>query len=267
MTIPHDLSLIIIPPATPTHSHTVVCLHGRGDHARSLASSIFYSPDSRKRPLPDTFPSIRWVFPQSETRACEALAGEEIPQWFDICDVSDFTLKEELQAAGLKESVTSIQYVLANEAARLNGRWDRIVLAGISQGGATSVHTLLNLSIPVTLDADGKEVPRRLGALIGFSCTLPFPGRSLVETRQILDIVKQADSCENEIIRNTPVLLEHCLDDEIVKPELGRGLRDTLRRFGADVTWKEYSSGGHWINSPNGVDDVVDFFKHHLLGK
>lgn len=36
------------------------------------------------------------------------------------------------------------------------------VLAGISQGAATNVHTLLNLNL------EGNQVPRRLGAFLGF---------------------------------------------------------------------------------------------------
>jgi len=165
---------------------------------------------------------------------------------------------------GLQESVASIRFILSNEAALLGGRWDRIVLSGISQGGATAVHALLNLSLPPNVDGHGKRVPRRLGAFIGFSSRMVFPGRSLAETRKILGFLHENEFDENEIIRNTPLLLEHCVDDPLVLVGLGRGLRDTLRAFGADVTWKEYPNGGHWLNSPQGIEDVVEFMNQRL---
>jgi predicted esterase len=244
--------------ASAPHTNTVVFLHGRGDTAQSFASSLHHSRDSRNHSLLEIFPSFRWVFPQSELRPCIALSGNKISQWFDIWNVNNFSEHEELQALGLRESVTSIRRTLANEAAILGGQWDHIVLAGISQGAATSVHTLLNLS----LSMDGQK-PQRLGAFLGFSCRMPFPARSLVGTRDVLGLEGVPDN--DEVVRNTPVLLEHCVDDPLVLVENGRVLRDTLRRFGAQVKWKEYPKGGHWFNSPAGVDDAVEFLNSHLL--
>jgi len=193
--------------------------------------------------------------------ACAAFPSEKQSQWFDIWNVTNFSEREELQAVGLKESVKMMRSILASEITLLNGRSDRLVLAGISQGAATSVHTLLNLSLsPATY---GEEVPPRLGAFLGFSCRLPFPGRSLAETRKVLDLEGVPDT--DEILRNTPVLLEHCVDDPLVLVGNGRNLRDTLRRFGAQVTWKEYPNGGHWFNSPAGMDDAVEFLKIYVL--
>jgi predicted esterase len=62
-----------------------------------------------------------------------------------------------------------------------------------------------------------------------------------------------------------PVLPEYCVDDPLVLVENGRVLRGTLRGFGAQVEWKEYLNGGHWFNSPAGVDDAVEFLNSHLL--
>lgn len=258
-----DLPFITIPPSAP-HTHTVVFLHGRGDTAKSFALSLRYSRDSRNRTFPEIFPSFRWVFPQAEVRQCAAFPGDKIPQWFDIWNVSNFSEREELQATGLRESVASTRRILASEATLLGGQWDRLVLAGISQGAATGVHTLLNLSLPPAVE-EGQSVPRRLGAFVGFSCRMPFPGRSLAATRRVLGLEGVPDT--DEILRNTPVLLEHCVDDALVLVENGRGLRDTLRGFGAQVTWKEYPQGGHWFNSPAGVDDAVEFLNNHVLKK
>ena len=175
--------------------------------------------------------------------------------------MNDFSEHEELQAIGLRESVTSTRRILASEATILGGQWDRLVLAGISQGAATSVHTLLNLSLPPAVD--GQLLPQRLGAFLGFSCRMPFPGRSLAETRKVLHLESVPDT--DEVLRNTPVLLEHCIDDPLVLVGKGRDLRDTLQGFGTQVTWKEYPNGGHWFNSPLGIDDAVEFLNNHVL--
>jgi lysophospholipase-2 len=58
-----------------------------------------------------------------------------------------------------------------------------------------------------------------------------------------------------------PVLVEHALDDEVVPPALGRDLRDALMDLGAEVRMVEYEDGGHWINEPKGMDDMVHFIK------
>jgi predicted esterase len=258
-----ELSLVTIPPTKP-HTHTVVFLHGGGDTAKNFSACLVHSRGSRNRNLPEHFPSFRWVFPQSELRESAAFPRSgKSSQWFDIWDRTDFSVYEEVQAPGLRESVTSIWRFLRSEAAALDGRWERLVLAGISQGAATSVHTLLNLSLPPTQRAIDQQYSPRLGAFLGFSCRMPFPGRTLLETRQVLDWDGAVES--NDLLRNTPVLLEHCVDDPTVLVESGRGLRDTLQGFGSQVTWKEYPDGGHWFNSPAGIDDVVEFLSTHVL--
>ncbi|TVY13909.1 Cutinase transcription factor 1 beta, partial [Lachnellula arida] len=197
--------------------------HKDAHHYLGLAISISFSLGFHRQT-----PSL----PQCETaeiRQCAAFPGDKRSQWFDIWNVSNFSDHEELQATGLKESVTNIRRIIASEATVLGGKWDHVVLAGISQGAATSVHTLLNLSLPPLVE--GQQSSRRLGAFLGFSCRMPFPGRSLVETRKVLALEGVTE--DDEVLRNTPVLLEHCADDPLVLVENGRVLRDTLRGFGA----------------------------------
>ncbi|KAM0430903.1 hypothetical protein ACHAPT_005537 [Fusarium lateritium] len=250
----------LVIPASATHTHTVVFLHGRGDSAPTFSSSLKYSTDSSNRTLDETFPSFRWVFPQAPIASTAAFPLDKIHQWFDIWNVQNFADREELQAVGLRESVQRIRDILRDEAVLLEGHWDRIVLAGISQGAATSVHTLLNLDIPEPIDGKGQK--RRLGAFLGFSCRMPFPGRSLAATREILKL--EGSPNDAGVLEETPILLEHCVNDPVVLIDNGRALRETLRGFGAQVTWKEYPNGEHWFNSPTGIDDAVEFLKHVL---
>lgn len=206
------------------------------------------------------------MFPQAKLIQRASWPHDEWSQWFDVWNTDDFLEREELQAEGLKRSVAGIRKILSNEAAILEGRWDRIILAGISQGAATSVHTLFNLNLDLPgAEQDGNELdrPRGLAAFLGFSCRLPFPDRSLADTRKVLGLEDVPE--HDEVLRNTPILLEHCVNDPLVPLTKGEHLRDSLRVLGAQVTWKQYSDGGHWFNSPAGIDDVVNFVNQHVL--
>lgn len=246
-----DNTPLVVQPGYP-HTHTVVFLHGRGDTALNFLKSLPYSRDSQDRSLAELYPSFRWVFPWAPVTRT-ALNGDLLSQWFDIWNVNDFSDREELQAGGLKDSAGGIIKILVAEANALGGHWDRLVLMGISQGAATGIHAMLHLH---------HQAPR-LGAFLGFSCRMPFVGRTLAEARKVLNPAAESDQ-NAELLKRTPMLLEHCIDDPLVLVENGRTLRDTLRGFGADVTWREYADGGHWFNSPQGIDDVVEFMNGAL---
>ncbi|KAI1635768.1 Alpha/Beta hydrolase protein [Biscogniauxia mediterranea] len=335
-----ELGLSVLPPIT-AHTHTIIFLHDRGDTARNLADTLFWSRDSYRRSLKDIFPSVRWVFPQSELRPCErdhpsspissspspAKGGggggggeeeveeqeyeeeeeeEQCSQWFDVWNPLDYSDREELQAPGLRDSVLSVRRLVAREA-RAVGGLSRVVLAGISQGAATAVHVLLNMPLEGTQiapsemmavdeeeeeeDDDGSNEktsttttttttttmpPARLAAFVGFACHMPFPGGTLAETREILGLPPSAaedpdpDPAEvydeprpsDEVVRRTPAFLAHCADDAVVFVEYGKQLAAQLRDLGVrDVVWREYADGGHWLNSPRGVDDLVEFLR------
>ncbi|ORY58814.1 Alpha/Beta hydrolase protein [Pseudomassariella vexata] len=255
-----ELGLSIVPPdAKAEHTHTIIFLHRRGDTGRAMADSLFWSRDSSHRHLKNIFPSVRWVFPQADILYCERW-DQDLSQWFDIWNILDFSDREELQAPGLRESVMSIRKLVHREA-ELVGGLDKIVLAGISQGAATAIHTMLNLDIPPSEKGrfNGKKSSSaRLAAFMGFGCRLPFPGGTLEETREVLVLDGEPS---DDIVRNTPVFLGHCTNDPLIFVELGRQLHDSLVKFGFQVSWHEYPDGGNWINSPWGMDDVVKFLK------
>ncbi|KKY32733.1 putative phospholipase carboxylesterase family protein [Diaporthe ampelina] len=253
-TQPELLEVVDPQPGQP-HTHTVVFLHGRGDTGSNFARGIKSMTwcNSRRQTAIDVLPTFRWVFPDAGQKPC-ARPGmpPSMSQWFDVWDHLNFRDHEGLQAPGLRDSVARVRTLIAAEAARLGGRYDKIVLMGISQGGATSVHTLLNLGLP-----EACRGPKRLGAFVGVACRMPFPGLSLRDTRQILDL---EGTPSDELLLNTPVLLEHCMDDPTVMFEGGKQLRQQLEGYGATVAWREYPEGGHWFKSPEGLDDLIQFF-------
>lgn len=254
--------LLVVPPSRRPHTHTVIFLHGRGDTARSLAETLHHFTDARSRSLFELFPSFRWVFPQAPLREVAA-TGDKTYQWFDVWDMQDPEEREAVQRGGLADSVGRVGRLLREEAGVL-GRWEEVVVAGISQGGAAGLQTVMNL--------DGRrEGLERIGAVMGFSCRLPFLRETLAETRAEVGVWRQDEGAEggegqeehgpDRFFRNTPILLEHCVDDPLVPVSAGRDARDALTRWGADVTWREYPDGAHWFNCPAGAEDVGEFLR------
>ncbi|KAK0385952.1 hypothetical protein NLU13_7127 [Sarocladium strictum] len=241
-------SVHLDPIPSNSHTHTVIFLHGRGGSASALSESFFDSLDSRGRNLRDLFPSFRWVFPKAPL--CRP--------WFDVADAKDLSVNEELQVGGLHASVEALKSIIAEEAEKLHGKYVRLILAGISQGASAAIHTLLHLDKSHFAGFD----PPRLGAFVGFCSRLPLPGQTLKQTRSMRDSGSGPD--RSSVLSNTPILLEHSIDDPLAKVEDGRILRDALYDRGAHVEWIEYPAGGHWIQSPQGIEDAADFLRRAL---
>ncbi|KAK5655898.1 hypothetical protein OQA88_5437 [Cercophora sp. LCS_1] len=249
------LSFKVIPPSKP-HTHTIIFLHGRGSTAAHFVHELQIATDRNNFTLIDHFPSIRWVLPQTALRPSARFPGVPVSQWFDTWNINNLAQREELQLQGIKESVASLRPMVKAEVELLDGRHDRVILAGISQGGATAAHVLLNLEV--------EGLRPRLGGLMTFCSRFPFPGRILSETRAVLGL--EGVPSDDTVVRETPVLWQHCVDDPLVRIEYGRELREAFARFGAQVEWKEYPEGGHWIQSPDGIEDAVAWLKRVVGG-
>jgi predicted esterase len=199
---------------------------------------------------------VKWVFPQADEVHVERYK-EYLPQWFDIWDCANPDERRELQLPGLKDVTPQLVSLIQSEASGVG--LQNIILAGMSQGCATAIQAFLNYPKP-----EETEESRRLCAFIGLASWMSLGAGSVQASREILDLDEYNPS--DDIFRNTPVFIGHCADDSIVPIEQGKRLRDTLAAYGMAVTWKEYPSGGHWINDPHGVEDIVAFLKTQGLG-
>lgn len=230
------------------HSHTVIFLHGRDSNNEEFASELFESeasdPNEQPRTLPDLFPSVRWVFPAAHILR-SARFDTDMSQWFDMWSVEHPHEKPSLQEAGLKASVVAILDVVRSEETHLPR--EKIFLAGISQGFATAIAAFF---------ADGRG---GFAGLVGLSTWMPYG-----ELNELSRLFGKHNSKGETGSGSTPVLLCHSSDDDVVPPENGRALRDILSQQSMNVEWHEYVDGGHWINEPRGVDDIVNFLKKYM---
>ena len=199
---------------------------------------------------------------------------EEFPSWFEAYSLTDTTARQDLQVEGIRESVEYISAILSDEANHLDGRSDRLVLGGISQGGAIAIWSLLSQKTTTT---------KKLGAFIGMSTWLPFAtnlrhnlarGSIADYDRSTFDSFVEAmvKPLKNELHRTagksalllTPVFMGHGTDDAYVDVSLGRAAADVLSSIGLHVEWKDYVGAeeeGHWLKTPEELDDIVAFLK------
>ncbi|KAK7927559.1 phospholipase/Carboxylesterase [Apiospora marii] len=259
---------------TGAHTHTVIFLHGRDSGCAEFADEFFESetsagPDQKPQTLRELFPTVKWVFPGAPvTRSARFDSG--MSQWFDMWSVEDPEECPEIQRGGLRQSIDQILSVVREEEAAGVPR-DRIFLGGISQGFATAMAALF---------AEGQG---GFAGMVGLCSWMPF-ATPAEESLKGDDDASSASSFTHlqrifttttankpppvtanvKALRQTPILITHSLDDEVVPVQNGRRLRDILQRQGFVVEWKEYPDGGHWVNEPQGVDDMAHFLRKHM---
>ncbi|KAI0199965.1 lysophospholipase II [Astrocystis sublimbata] len=233
------------------HTHTVIFLHGRDSNCREFASELFESeasePANQPRTLPDLLPGIRWVFPSAPILQSERF-GTDMSQWFDMWSVENPAERPELQLPGLQQSVEQILRVIKQEEMLVPS--ERVFLAGISQGFATAIAVFF-----------AAAAPKRFAGLIGLCSWMPAALHA--EDFQSFEDTSDGDKSS----RSTPVFLGHSVDDEVVPIRNGRDLRDALRSRLLQVEWREYEDGGHWVNEPQGVDDIARLINSRMLDK
>ncbi|KAM6478545.1 Alpha/Beta hydrolase protein [Trichoderma sp. SZMC 28011] len=258
-------SPFVVGPATGhTHTHTIILLHGRDSEAQEFASEFFEceaTGTEQTQTLPDLFPTVRWVFPQANPLRSERFRVE-MSQWFDMWSVEDQQERTELQVPGLRSSVNMIAELIKQE--ELLVPRSNIFLGGISQGFATALAAFF---------ADGRG---GFAGLCGFSTWLPLAnqaasalelvdddtGQKLAAMQRLyLGDDRQQMSLSPQQLISTPILLEHCRDDDIISVQSGLLLRNFIDNLGLSVDFHEYESGGHWFNEPQGVDDFVVFLR------
>ncbi|KAK6819528.1 phospholipase carboxylesterase [Apiospora arundinis] len=271
---------------TGAHTHTVIFLHGRDSDCAEFADEFFESEASPEggggpgqnnpRTLRELFPTVRWVFPGAPVLRSARFDGVDMSQWFDMWSVEDPEARFEIQRDGLRRSIDRILSVIKHEEdpAAAGMPRSRIFLCGISQGFAAAVATLF---------AEGQG---GFAGMIGLCSWMPFATLveesfgggeekdtlSLSHLQSLYTIPSSTETASEPVgggvkvdsLRQVPMLITHSSDDDVVPVRNGRRLRDILRLHGFEVEWKEYPDGGHWVNEPQGVDDIAHFLRRYM---
>lgn len=258
---------IVEPSEGYAHTHTIIFLHGRDSTSAEFADELFESeasePKDQLRTLRDLFPTVRWVFPTAPLLR-SARFDTDMSQWFDMWSTENPDERPEVQLPGLRTSVAALGEVVREEERRVAR--GRIFVGGISQG----------ITVAVAAFFAEQEAWCGLGGMIGLCGWMPLRGMVSAEDGawQLGDFYRGLSNNASSEPRSPhsrpmPIFLGHSRDDTVISIRHGRGFRDTLGRFPnhLEVEWHEYENGGHWLNEPQGVDDIVRFLRQHGLGK
>jgi phospholipase/carboxylesterase len=184
---------------------SVIWLHGLG------ADGHDFEPIVPELNLPRE-PGIRFVFPHAPMRPVTINGGMRMRAWYDI---RTFDREGPQDESGIRESATLLERLIEREHQR-GTEYERIVLAGFSQGGAIVLHTALRF-------------PQRLAGLMALSTWLPLAQAFREEV------------AENEnVARDLPIFMAHGSYDPVLPIMLGKFSRDALEQAGFRVEWHEY---------------------------
>lgn len=157
--------------------------------------------------------SLRFIFPHAPIRPVTINGGVSMRAWYDILSLDRGGPVDE---SGIRESSRQLIGLIEREHER-GISYDRILLAGFSQGGAIASHTAFRF-------------PHRLAGLMALSTYLPLHGTFEEEVAGRLD----------EDFRKLPIFMGHGSFDPVLPMQLGAHSRDLLESAGFKVEWHDY---------------------------
>ncbi|MBT8079432.1 MAG: alpha/beta hydrolase [Gammaproteobacteria bacterium] len=179
---------------------SVIWLHGLGADGHDFEPVV---PELR---LGDR---LRFVFPHAPVRPVTLNGGIPMRAWYDIVSLERGGPVDE---QGIRDSAARLDSLLQREHER-GLPWDRIVVAGFSQGGAIALHV-------------GLRHPEQLAGIMALSTYLPLQDR-------LPDEMAPGAS-------GRPVFVGHGTFDPVVPCASGENIRDTLLGQGFAVEWHDY---------------------------
>ena len=185
---------------------SVIWLHGLG------ADGHDFEPIVPELQLPARM-NVRFVFPHAPARPVTINGGMSMRAWYDIITLDRNGPQDQ---AGIRQSSELLCQLIEREHDR-GVAYERIILAGFSQGGAIASHTALRFE-------------HRLAGLMALSTYLP-----LVETLEE-EVINNPQSQD----RGLPIFMAHGSFDPMLPMAMGSGSRDVLEKIGYSVEWHDY---------------------------
>lgn len=203
---------------------SIILLHGLG------ASGYDFADIAKQLNLPPEL-NVRFVLPHAPIMPVQYADGAEMRAWFDIADLSGESPEDEI---GIRKSQLLIEDLIAHELEQ-NIPSEKILLAGFSQGGAMALYC-------------GLRCQKKLAGILVLSSWLP-----LIHTV----IEEQA-----EANKNTPIMMMHGNQDNIVPLAWGKKSCDYLKQIGYNIVLNTYTMQ-HSV-CPNELVDISQWLKNLL---
>lgn len=199
---------------------SIIWLHGLG------ADGHDFAPIVRELGLP--LDKLRFVFPHAPMRPVTINGGYIMRAWYDISE-GDFRRSHDHD--GINESETALRALIEREHT-LGVSYDKIIVAGFSQGGAVALQTALRF-------------PKRLGGVLALSTYCPStadPSWSVAESN-----------------RTVPIFMAHGSRDNVIPLPIAQISRQTLEKLGCNIQWHEYDMT-HSV-CPQEITDIATWLK------
>ena len=203
---------------------SVIWLHGLGASGKDfqgITKSLQLTENS----------NIRFIFPDAPNIKITINSNQIMPAWYDI---SGTELTDRQDESGIKKSEKEISELIYNEHKR-GVEYNRIILAGFSQGSAMALYT-------------GLKFPEKLAGIIALSGYLPL------DKEFRMNVFK--------INLGTPIFFGHGVFDDVVKLKWARDSQSLLSDLGHISHWNEYGID-HSISNEE-INDISFFIKKTL---
>jgi phospholipase/carboxylesterase len=192
----------VIEPAGETKM-VVIWLHGLGASGHDFVPIV---PELR---LPDSL-GVKFVFPHAPVQPVTLNMGMRMPAWYDIFGLHHDAKQDK---EGVLNAVSLVNALVEREHELTGVPYEKIILAGFSQGGAVALATALHF-------------PQRLGGVLALSTYLP-----------IADELLKSPSDAN---RQTPILMLHGTQDTVLTLDIAELSQQYLQQHNYPVKWKAY---------------------------
>lgn len=219
-----ELLPAVILDAPGAHKASIIWLHGLGDSGNGFAP---IAPELKLDPSL----GVKFIFPHAPIRPVTINNGMEMRAWYDI---KSMEMDSRADIEGVLESSDAVKNLIENEIK--NGiAANKIMLIGFSQGGVIAYHL-------------GTRFEQSLAGIVGLSTYMCEP-QSLTEQK-------------HEANQDTPILVCHGVQDEVVPMGLGKVAFSTLQNNGFQASWKEYLMQ-HNVCLPE-IEDIAKFISKQL---
>ncbi|MDP6325554.1 MAG: hypothetical protein QGI36_00480 [Candidatus Thalassarchaeaceae archaeon] len=201
------LETVVVEPELE-HTSTVVWLHGLGASGHDFEPIV---------PMLDC-PNTRFVFPHAPVMPVTINMGMVMPAWYDIKTL-DWVDDDREDEASIRKNAELVVELLKEEHTR-GIPYEKIILAGFSQGGALALH-------------------------VGIRYPKSFAGMMILSAYQLLSETYEEEA--EEANKNTPILFCHGVFDDMVPVMMGRAALDAMVDAGNPCEWNGYRMG-HEVN-------------------
>lgn len=173
-------------------------------------------------------PYVKFILPTAPTQSVTMNMGMKMPSWYDITGLDE---RSNENCSGIDESRERISNILKTEHEITGLPYERMALAGFSQGGALSLFT-------------GFQLPEKIAGVVVLSGYLPAAKKFNVAPG----------------LEGIPVLHCHGTQDPLVNYALAQKTKEKLETAGVkSYTIKSYPIG-HTVDMKE-LSDVLNFLQ------